>query len=46
MTTVDQKPGKGTYACMVCDQRVVLEHDDQELQECPKCGSSEFSKES
>ncbi len=45
MPLAEEKPGVGTYCCVVCDQRIVLEHVEESLPECPKCGNDEFAKE-
>lgn len=35
-------PGKGTYVCMICGEKVVIEKDDQKLPICPKCKGSMY----
>lgn len=34
------KPGKGTYVCMACGKKIVIEKEDEKLPVCPQCGGS------
>jgi hypothetical protein len=38
-------PGSGTYFCALCSSRLSLRENDQ-LPECPRCGASEFHRDS
>ncbi|MBP2030235.1 DNA-directed RNA polymerase subunit RPC12/RpoP [Methanohalophilus levihalophilus] len=40
-----EKPGKGTYICLVCGTKVTLDDDDDVLPPCPTCGNCEYKKE-
>ena len=42
MPTTGEKPGKGTYYCKKCGQKVVLDDNSDKLPPCPKCGNTEF----
>lgn len=42
--TTGEKPGKGTYTCIKCGQRVVLDDKTDTLPPCPKCSNSKFKK--
>ena len=44
MDLTGDKPGKGTYYCMTCGQKVVIESDEKKLPICPKCQGSMFSR--
>ena len=37
-----EKPGKGTYLCTKCDQKVTLDDATDTLPPCPKCKNTEF----
>lgn len=39
-----EKPGKGTYICTKCGQRVVLDDNTDTLPPCPKCNGTEYTK--
>ncbi|MGK0468557.1 MAG: DNA-directed RNA polymerase subunit RPC12/RpoP [Clostridium sp.] len=39
-----EKPGKGTYICTKCGQKVVLYDTTDTLPPCPKCNGTEFRK--
>ncbi|WP_295725913.1 hypothetical protein [uncultured Methanobrevibacter sp.] len=39
-----EKPGKGTYLCTKCDQKVTLDDATDTLPPCPKCKNTEFIK--
>ncbi|AEE16504.1 zinc ribbon-containing protein [Treponema brennaborense] len=39
-----EKPGKGTYVCTKCDQKVVLNDDSDVLPPCPKCKNTTYTK--
>jgi FHA domain/Zinc-ribbon containing domain len=38
-------PGSGTYFCALCSSQLSLRENDQ-LPECPRCGASEFHRDS
>lgn len=38
-------PGSGTYFCAICSSQLSLRENDQ-LPECPRCGASEFHRDS
>ena len=40
MKVTGDRPGKGTYVCMTCGQKVVIKDDDEKLPVCPKCHGS------
>ena len=44
MHTTGEKPGKGTYVCVNCGQRVVLNDASDTLPPCPKCGKTQYRK--
>lgn len=44
MYTTGEKPGKGTYVCMFCGQKVVLDDHNDTLPPCPKCGKTTYRK--
>jgi len=44
MPTTGEKPGKGTYRCTKCGQRVVLDDRTDTLPPCPRCSSISFVK--
>ncbi|MBK5242442.1 zinc ribbon-containing protein (plasmid) [Clostridium estertheticum] len=39
-----QKPGKGTYVCTTCGEKVVLDDITDTLPPCPKCHATEYTK--
>lgn len=39
-----EKPGKGTYICDSCNQRVILDDDTDTMPPCPKCGGTSFTE--
>ena len=45
MSMTGEKPGKGTYECIMCDQHVVLDQDSDTLPPCPNCHGTSFVKE-
>ena len=42
MPKTGEKPGKGTYICNNCGQKVVLDGDSDTLPPCPSCGHTSF----
>ncbi|HYW12657.1 MAG TPA: hypothetical protein VE871_11900 [Longimicrobium sp.] len=42
MSTTGEKPGKGTYACKSCGQKVVLDDASDTLPPCPSCSKTKF----
>ena len=42
MPTTGEKPGKGTYFCKKCGQKVVLNDATDTLPPCPSCHNTEF----
>ena len=44
LATTGEKPGKGTYVCTACGQRVVLDDSSDTLPPCPKCDGANFRK--
>ncbi|MGR6838091.1 zinc ribbon-containing protein [Aliivibrio wodanis] len=44
MATTGEKPGKGTYYCKKCGQRVDLDDHSDTLPPCPKCAHTEYRK--
>ncbi len=45
MPTTGEKPGKGTYICKNCGQKVVLNDNSDALPPCPKCDHTEYRKQ-
>lgn len=39
-----EKPGKGTYTCTNCGQRVTLDDRTDTLPPCPSCHGTTYSK--
>jgi DNA-directed RNA polymerase subunit RPC12/RpoP len=44
MYKTGEKPGKGTYICTACGQRVVLDDNTDTLPPCPKCEATTYRK--
>jgi len=44
MTRTGEKPGKGTYICRNCGQKVILDDNTDTLPPCPKCDKTDFYK--
>ena len=42
--TTGEKPGKGTYKCRKCGERVTLDDPSDTLPPCPRCAGTEFDK--
>lgn len=42
MKVTGDHPGKGTYICMACGKKVVIENDEDKLPVCPQCQGSMF----
>ena len=40
MKHTGDKPGKGTYICMTCGKKIVIENDEKKLPVCPQCKGS------
>ena len=45
MYKTGEKPGKGTYYCTKCGQRVVLDNDSDTLPPCPHCNNATYRKQ-
>ena len=43
MSTTGEKPGKGTYTCTACGQKVILDDDTDTLPPCPNCHNTDFT---
>lgn len=43
MPTTGEKPGKGTYICLKCGQKVTLDDDTDKMPPCSKCNGTEFA---
>ncbi|MGL9846099.1 hypothetical protein IGJ91_001258 [Enterococcus sp. DIV0765f] len=39
-----EKPGKGTYYCTRCGQKVVLDENTDRLPPCPSCDKTNYIK--
>lgn len=39
-----EKPGKGTYICIECGHRIILDHDEEMLPTCPQCHAFTYKK--
>lgn len=44
MYTTGEKPGKGTYRCIHCGTKVVLDDNTDTLPPCPKCHKTTYYK--
>lgn len=44
MVTTGEKPGKGTYFCKKCGQKVTLDDSTDTMPPCPKCDYTEFRR--
>lgn len=44
MYKTGEKPGKGTYVCIQCGQRVVLDDRTDTLPPCPHCHNTTYRK--
>ena len=44
MYKTGEKPGKGTYYCTTCGQKVVLDDNSDTLPPCPKCCETTYRK--
>lgn len=44
MPSTGEKPGKGTYICTNCGQRVVLDDNTDTLPPCPNCSKTTYRK--
>ncbi|MBC6310123.1 zinc ribbon-containing protein [Listeria sp. FSL L7-1582] len=42
--TTGEKPGKATYTCNSCGQKVVLDDATDTLLPCPHCDATTFNK--
>ena len=42
MKYTGDRPGKGTYICMTCGKKIVIENDEKKLPVCPQCKGSMF----
>ncbi|ROQ20741.1 zinc ribbon family protein [Marinimicrobium koreense] len=43
MSTTGEKPGKGTYICNKCGNKVTLDDRDDTLPPCSKCHGTEYT---
>jgi DNA-directed RNA polymerase subunit RPC12/RpoP len=43
MSSTGEKPGKGTYTCKTCSQKVILDDSTDTLPPCPKCSGAEHT---
>ena len=44
MPTTGEKPGKGIYKCLKCQERVRLDDATDTLPPCPKCHGTKYVK--
>jgi Zn finger protein HypA/HybF involved in hydrogenase expression len=44
MPTTGEKPGKGTYECTNCTERVTLDDSTDTMPPCPKCHKTDFRR--
>lgn len=42
MFKTGEKPGKGTYTCTKCSQKVTLDDNTDTLPPCPSCNNTEY----
>ena len=40
----NEKPGVGTYMCMMCRLELIIEADNEELPRCPDCDGGIYKK--
>ncbi len=43
MSKAGEKPGKGTYTCVVCGWETTLEDENAVLPVCPVCGAEDYT---
>jgi len=39
-----EKPGVGTYMCMMCYLELIIENDNEKLPKCPDCKTGIYKK--
>lgn len=44
MYVAGEKPGVGTYMCMMCHLELITETDNEELPRCPDCEGGIYKK--
>ncbi|WP_303909261.1 zinc ribbon-containing protein [Thiohalomonas denitrificans] len=42
MSTTGEKPGKGTYTCTKCGEKVTLDDHGDTLPPCPRCHGTDY----
>lgn len=42
MVYTGEYPGEGIYICKECGATIKVETDTTQMQECPRCGCTEF----
>ncbi|MDA3884983.1 MAG: hypothetical protein PF638_05250 [Candidatus Delongbacteria bacterium] len=42
MSKTGEKPGKGTYTCTKCGQKVTLDDNSDKLPPCPSCHGTNY----
>ena len=42
MAIVGSNPKKGLYKCIICDEKVIIDHSHPTLTFCPKCDGVTF----
>lgn len=43
MSNTGEKPGKGSYNCVKCGQKVVLDDNTDTLPPCPLCDGTRYN---
>lgn len=44
MYAAGEKPGIGTYICVMCHLEIIIESDNEELPRCPDCKASFYKR--
>lgn len=44
MYAAGEKPGVGTYMCVMCYLELIIETDNEELPKCPDCSGAIYKK--
>lgn len=39
-----EKPGEGTYICVMCYLELIIERENEQLPECPDCKAGIYKK--
>ncbi|MGB6130050.1 MAG: hypothetical protein WBG30_14995 [Psychrilyobacter sp.] len=44
MYVAGEKPGIGTYICLMCQLELIIESDNEKLPGCPECGGGIYKR--